>query len=156
MTQRVDVVKYACMERTEDQSQFKNEIKLWLKKQKLGYGWIAEQCGVSEITVRNWMSQKNIPPLKQQLLERVMVQMPSAAEKSAAAGIPGIKVDACFSLTVQLAAELYNRLAERAAESGKSMESMVADAIVSLVKDDASTKQLRSRKVILPGSGKDA
>ena len=52
MTQRVDVVKYACMERTEDQSQFKNEIKLWLKKQKLGYSWIAEQCGVSEITVR--------------------------------------------------------------------------------------------------------
>lgn len=148
------MVEYTCMERAEDQSQFKNEIKLWLKKQKLGYNWIAEQCGVSEITVRNWMSQKNIPPLKQQLLERVMVQMPSAAEK--AAGIPGIKVDACFSLTVQLAAELYNRLAERAAESGKSMESMVADAIVSLVKDDASTQQLRSRKVILPSSGKDA
>lgn len=148
------MVEYTCMERAEDQSQFKNEIKLWLKKQKLGYNWIAEQCGVSEITVRNWMSQKNIPPLKQQLLERVMVQMPSATEK--AAGIPGIKVDACFSLTVQLAAELYNRLAERAAESGKSMESMVADAIVSLVKDDASTQQLRSRKVILPSSGKDA
>ena len=145
------------MERTEDQSQFKNEIKLWLKKQKLGYNWIAEQCGVSEITVRNWMSQKNIPPLKQQLLERVMVQMPTTTDVRSNSGMPGIKVDACFSLTVQLTAELYNRLAERAAGSGKSMESMVAEAIVGLVKDDdAAAKQLRSRKVILPTGGKDA
>ncbi len=145
------------MERTEDQSQFKNEIKLWLKKQKLGYNWIAEQCGVSEITVRNWMSQKNIPPLKQQLLERVMVQMPTSTDIRSTSGVPGIKVDACFSLTVQLTAELYNRLAERAAGSGKSMESMVADAIVGLVKDDdAAAAQLRSRKVILPSSDKNA
>ena len=126
--------------RTEDQSQFKTEIKLWLKKHKLGYGWVAEQCGVSEITVRNWMSQKSIPPLKQQLLERVMEQVPSP--QPSLGGLPGIKVDACFSLTVQLTADLYSR--------GKTMESLVAESIIKLVTDEESNSAMRTRKVILP------
>ena len=136
------------MMRTEDQSQFKPEIKLWLKKHKLGYGWVAEQCGVSEITVRNWMSQKSIPPLKQQLLERVMEQVPSP--QPSLGGLPGIKVDACFSLTVQLTADLYSRLAEKASLCGKTMESLVAESIIKLVTDEESNSAMRTRKVILP------
>ena len=130
-------------------------VKRWLKSHRLDYRWVAEQCGVSEITVRNWMSQKNIPPLKLQLLEKVMVQMPAAGSAAAAAAeqeIPGVRVNASLALTVQLAPELYTRLAKRAAAQGLTMEALVAQAIAQLVQTpDASTAAaLRSRKVILP------
>lgn len=137
-----------------DQSEFKVMVKRWLKSHRLDYRWVAEQCGVSEITVRNWMSQKNIPPLKLQLLEKVMVQMPAAGVPAAAAEqeIPGVKVNASLALTIQLAPELYARLADRAATQGITMEALVAQAIAQLVQttDSTTAAALRSRKVILP------
>lgn len=142
------------MTRSADQSEFKVMVKRWLKSHRLDYRWVAEQCGVSEITVRNWMSQKNIPPLKLQLLEKVMVQMPSAGAASAAAvqEIPGVTVNTSLALTIQLAPELYTRLAERAASQGMTMEALVAQAIAQLVHtpDAATAAALRNRKVILP------
>ena len=131
-----------------EQAEFKSSVKQWLKSQGLDYRWVAEQCGVSEITVRNWMSQKNIPPLKQQLLERVMVQLPSVQQGAPAAEVPGVRVNASLALTIQLAPELYNRLAERAVAAGLTMETMVAQAITRLL--DAETASLKSHKVILP------
>ena len=131
-----------------EQAEFKNSVKQWLKSHGLDYRWIAEQCGVSEITVRNWMSQKNIPPLKQQLLERVMVQLPAVQQGGTAAEVQGISVNAALSLTIKLAPELYNRLAERAMASGTTMEGMIAQAISRLLEDEAPA--LTSRKVILP------
>lgn len=131
------------------QTEFKNSVKQWLKSHGLDYRWVAEQCGVSEVTVRNWMSQKNIPPLKQQLLARVMVQLPSAADTTEAASVPGVSVNAALSLTIQLAPELYTRLAERASAAGMTMEGMVARAITRLLEADAPS--LTHRKVILPG-----
>ena len=139
------------MTQEADQSEFKVMVKRWLKSHKLDYRWVAEQCGVSEITVRNWMSQKNIPPLKLQLLEKVMVQMPTAPAPVQNA-IPGVSVNASLALTIQLAPELYTRLAERAATQGMTMEALVAQAIARLVQtpDAATAAALRSRKVILP------
>ena len=131
-----------------EQAEFKNSVKLWLKSHGLDYRWIAEQCGVSEITVRNWMSQKNIPPLKQQLLERVMVQLPALQQGAPAAEVQGVSVNAALALTIQLAPELYSRLAERAVASGTTMEGMIAQAISRLLEDEAPA--LTSRKVILP------
>ncbi len=142
------------MAHSAEQAEFKVEVKRWLKSHRLDYRWVAEQCGVSEITVRNWMSQKNIPPLKQQLLEKVMVQMPSAmpAELAPEAEVPGVRVNATFALTVQITPEMYTRLAERAAAQGLTMEALVAQAIHGLVNDTEtdSAAVLRSRKVILP------
>lgn len=142
------------MTQSADQSEFKVMVKRWLKSHRLDYRWVAEQCGVSEITVRNWMSQKNIPPLKLQLLEKVMVQMPSAEAAPAAAvqEIPGVTVNTSLALTIQLAPELYTRLAERAASQGMTMEALVAQAIAQLVHtpDAATAAALRNRKVILP------
>lgn len=129
------------------QTEFKSTVKLWLKSHGLDYRWIAEQCGVSEITVRNWMSQKNIPPLKRQLLERVMVQLPAVAAGNKPAEVCGVSVNATLALTIQLAPELYNRLAERAMAAGMSMETMVAQAITNLLE---APPELRERKVILP------
>lgn len=131
-----------------EQAEFKNSVKQWLKSHGLDYRWIAEQCGVSEITVRNWMSQKNIPPLKQQLLERVMVQLPALQQGAPAAEVQGVSVNAALALTIQLAPELYSRLAERAVASGTTMEGMIAQAISRLLEDEAPA--LTSRKVILP------
>lgn len=136
----------------EEQSDFKKEIKQWLRGHGLGYRWVAEQCGVSEITVRNWMSQKNIPPLKKQLLERVMVQMPTVAANAEPGAIPGVSVQASFALTVHLEASMYERLAARATSEGTSMEHMVALAIAKLVNEGAhpASADLRTRKILLP------
>lgn len=132
-----------------EQTEFKSTVKSWLKSHGLDYRWIAEQCGVSEITVRNWMSQKNIPPLKRQLLERVMVQLPAVTTGNESADVCGVSVNATLALTIQLAPELYNRLAERAMAAGMSMETMVAQAITNLLE---APPALSERKVILPKS----
>jgi hypothetical protein len=136
----------------DDQTGFKNTVKQWLKSHGLDYRWVAERCGVSEITVRNWMSQKTIPPLKQQLIERVMVQLPVApCSEGAGSAVAGVSVNATLSLTVQLAPELYRRLTERALTEGTTPESLVARAIADLVKDPTeSTAVLKQRTVTLP------
>ena len=132
-----------------EQTEFKSTVKSWLKSHGLDYRWIAEQCGVSEITVRNWMSQKNIPPLKRQLLERVMVQLPAVAVANKPAELCGVSVNASLALTIQLAPELYNRLAERAMAAGMTMEGLVAQTITELLESQPAFK---TRKVILPDS----
>ena len=142
------------METGNAQTDFKNEVKQWLKNHRLDYRWMAERCGVSEITVRNWMSQKNIPPLKQQLIERIMVQLPATpAEGNRSANISGVSVDAALSLTVKLAPDLYRRLTERALEEGMTPEELVARAISELVHpqpDKASIPAMKMREVLLP------
>lgn len=137
-----------------DQTEFKNAVKQWLKSHKLDYQWMAERCGVSEITVRNWMSQKNIPPLKQQLIERVMVQLPAGTNDAAHNSVPGVSVNASMALTVQLAPELYWRLTERAQAAGLTAEALVAQAISNLLSDTPELSShvalMKSREVILP------
>lgn len=137
-----------------EQSEFKNKVKQWLKSHRLDYRWMAEHCGVSEITVRNWMSQKNIPPLKQELIERIMVQSPQPGTGSTGT-LPGVSVNASMSLTIQLVPELFRKLVERAKTEGTSPEMLVAQAISQLVSDTATesaVQPLRSRTVELPGT----
>ena len=138
----------------DDQTGFKNTVKQWLKSHGLDYRWVAERCGVSEITVRNWMSQKNIPPLKQQLIERLMVQLPAtAARQEPATSIPGVSVDAALSLTVRLVPDMYRKLTERALEEGMTPEALVARAIAELVhpqQDRGSLPGMKMREVLLP------
>lgn len=140
------------MTKNEGQADFKKIVKQWLKDHSLDYRWIAEQCGVSEITVRNWMSQKNIPPLKQQLLEKVMVQMPSTAVASQGAENSGIKVNTSLALTIHLSPEIYTGLVNKAEKQGTTIESMVEQAIMRVVNDTetAPIGMLRNRKIILP------
>lgn len=139
------------MKQEGDQSVFKKGVKRWLKEQNLDYKWMADQCGVSEITVRNWMSQKTIPPLKQQLIERVMVQMPAVQPASSPGTVPGVQVDASLSLTIKLSPELYSRLEARAARQGISLGDMMARVISSLVHEEPEfPHSLKTRKVILP------
>lgn len=139
------------MSHAGDQSDFKSEVKQWLKSQGLDYKWMADQCGVSEITVRNWMSQKTIPPLKRQLIERVMIQMPGVQPAPASDPIPGVQVDASLSLTVKLSPELYSQLEAKASLQGISLGDMVAQAISSLINGQPEfPHSSKTRKVILP------
>lgn len=110
------------MKQEGDQSIFKMGVKRWLKEQNLDYKWMADQCGVSEITVRNWMSQKIIPPLKQQLIERVMVQMPAAQPTSSPNSIPDIQVDVSLSLSVKLSLNFTSSLKPRRPSRGYPWE----------------------------------
>lgn len=141
------------MKHEGDQSIFKNEVKQWLKSLDLDYKWMAEQCGVSEITVRNWMSQKTIPPLKQQLIERVMAQMPAIQSTTTANNISGVQVNASLSLNVKLSPEIYSQLEAKAAKQGVSLGDMVARAITHLIKGEStSALSLKPQKVILSPS----
>lgn len=124
------------MKHVGDQSVFKNEVKQWLKSHDLDYKWMAQQCGVSEITVRNWMSQKTIPPLKQQLIERVMTKLPALNAPVNQVITPGVEVDAALTLTVKLSPELYDKLETKASKQNKTIGDMVAQTISNLVKGD--------------------
>ena len=136
------------MSNASEQMEFKSMVKQWLKSHRLDYRWVAERCGVSEITVRNWMSQKNIPPLKQQLIERIMVQLPTnAAPDDSHQDVPGVTVNASMALTVHLAPDLYEKLNVRAQAEGLTAEALVARAIAGLVKEQSP---MRTREVILP------
>ena len=138
------------MSHAGDQSVFKNEVKQWLKSQGLDYKWMAEQCGVFEITVRNWMSQKTIPPLKQQLIGRVMAQLPVSIPSLNPIDTPGVEVDASLPLTVKLSPTLYNKLESKATKQGQTLGEMVAKAISGLVTEEAPSLPLKSQKVVLP------
>ena len=121
------------MKHVGDQSVFKNEVKQWLKSHDLDYKWMAQQCGVSEITVRNWMSQKTIPPLKQQLIERVMVKLPTLNPAVNQVITPGVEVDAALTLTVKWSPELYAKLETKASKQNKTVGDLVARAISGLI-----------------------
>lgn len=121
------------MSREGEQAAFKNEVKQWLKSHGLGYKWLAEQCGVSEITVRNWMSQKAVPVLKQRLVRRIIDRAPAVAGVEGQGMVPGVEVDAALSLTVKVSPEVYRKLEEKAIQEGSSIGSMLARAISGLV-----------------------
>ncbi len=140
------------MEQGEDQAIFKSRVKQWLKSHQLDYKWMAEQCGVSEITVRNWMSQKPIPALKEQLLERVMVQLPSVTHTQPSpteASVIGVEVQTSVSLSIKLSPDVFRSLETKAEHQGLSLNDLLAQAISNLIHENPRA-QLPSRKVILP------
>lgn len=122
------------MSEVETQNAFKEQVKQWLKSNGHTYGWMADKCGISEITFRNWMSQKSIPPLKMKLLERTMntLKLPETDTGTASGGV---RVDATLSLTIQLQADLYRKLEAKAAQSGQTAGDLIAQAINNLVEE---------------------
>ena len=87
-----------------------------------------------------------------ELLERVMMQLPQqdAPAATTTAEVPGLSVNAGFTLTIQLSGDIYNRLLARAGEEDSTVEQLVANAISNLAKP-AAAPIMRSRKVELPG-----
>lgn len=57
---------------TDIQSDLKLQTKLWLKANNRTYAWLAQQCHVSEATVRNWMARKTIPAIKEIIIRGII------------------------------------------------------------------------------------
>ena len=63
-----------------DQEATKTKIKAWLKLHDKSYADLAQVCQVTEMTVRNWMAKKKIPPAK---LESILHFMQGTDKPSA-------------------------------------------------------------------------
>lgn len=63
-----------------DQEATKTKIKAWLKLHNKSYADLAQVCQVTEMTVRNWMAKKKIPPAK---LESILHFMQGTNKPSA-------------------------------------------------------------------------
>lgn len=63
-----------------DQEDIKVKIKAWLKLHDKSYADLAQVCQVTEMTVRNWMAKKKIPPAK---LESILHFMQGTDKPSA-------------------------------------------------------------------------
>ena len=133
-------------------ARFKAQVKAWLKMNGIDYLWLAEQCGVSENTVRNWMAKAPIPPRKQQLIMKLITQMP--ADPITAPGTVEVSPD--VTLSVKMAAETYAQLVQAAQQGGRSVADLINESITELAaRGSANGKPLaRSRKIVLPVNNK--
>lgn len=136
------------MARSLEKDEFKEEVKAWLKNHNADYSWLAEQCGVSENTVRNWMAKAPIPPLKQRLISRLITQLPGQRAR----GVHTlINVSPEIQITLKMPPETYDNLALVAQKKGIDVPGLINDAISSLVaQSDGGAGMLRNRKMVLP------
>ena len=88
--------------------------------------------------------------MKQQLIERVMTQLPVSHVSLSPIDTPGVEVDASLTLTVKLSPDLYGKLETKASKENKTVGDLVAKAISGLVADDHPPIALKSQKVVLP------
>lgn len=134
-------------------ARFKAQVKAWLKMNGIDYLWLAEQCGVSENTVRNWMAKAPIPPRKQQLIMKLITQMP--ADPITAPGTVEVSPD--VTLSVKMAAETYAQLVQAAQQGGRSVADLINESITELAaRGSANGKPLaRNRKIVLPVNQKN-
>lgn len=134
----------ADMNQTE---RFKAQIKAWLKVNGIDYLWLAEQCGVSENTVRNWMAKAPIPPRKQQLIMKLINQMPADPIEP-----PGsIVVSPDVNISLKMSAETYAQLVQVAQQEGTNVAQLLNDSISRLAqRGSAPATVARSRKIVLP------
>lgn len=141
--------------RTGEKDEFKSRLKQWLKSRGVDYLWLAEQCGVSENTVRNWMAKAPIPPLKKKLLSKLLSQLPGTQLVNAA-DQGYVEVEPSVSLSIRMSPEVYNRLVRVAFERGTDVAPMINSAIMELAKEipdqaqSAAPLLMRNRKVVLP------
>lgn len=134
----------ADMNQTE---RFKAQIKAWLKMNGIDYLWLAEQCGVSENTVRNWMAKAPIPPRKQQLIMKLINQMPPEPIEAPNT----IVVSPEVNISLKMPAETYAQLVQVAQQEGTSVAQLLNESISQLaMRGNAPAKVVRDRKIVLP------
>lgn len=114
---------------------FKSEIKAWLKRRGIDYSWLADQCGVSENTVRNWMAKAPIPPLKQRLIQKLISQQTGVGSTVGSIGIEP-EVQIVFKMTT----ESYDQLAQAARLKGLDVGTLIRTAMRSLLENEQTTR----------------
>lgn len=97
----------------------------WMMNNGLSYSFIASACGVSERTVRQWVSQKGIPERFSHCL-KTMVE----SSKQTVTFLEGNRED---GLKFKLSLDDQAKLSRKALESGCSLEEVVARHLHSLL-----------------------
>lgn len=102
-----------------------NEFEKWMMDNGLRYSSIASACGVSEHTVRQWVSQKGIPERFSHCIKSLVEssrQTVSFVERSREDG-----------LKFELSLNDHAKLSRKALESGCSLEELVARHLHSIL-----------------------
>lgn len=138
---------------TGETDDFKNRIKAWLRSRGVDYLWLAEQCGVSENTVRNWMAKAPIPALKKKLLLKLITQLPGSQQIAPEVGF--VDVEPTVSLSIRMSPEIYEKLVRVAYASGTEVAALLNSKIMELAASaepmqGGSPMLMRNRKVVLP------
>lgn len=120
---------------TENQKDLKLNVKLWLKANGHDYAWLAENCYVSESTVRNWMARKAIPKAKEHIIRQLIahrpVVMPPVPVPPPGGG-SGITVRSETLITFKLDHEVRKKLEDKAFKQGLTLEEFLSASLSNL------------------------
>ena len=111
-----------------NQDALKLKIKLWLKGNRQNYAWLAEQCFVSEATVRNWMARKLIPAAKVHIIRELMKEVPLSLPSR-------VQVREETLITLSLDPATRKMLEKKAFAQGKTLSEFLADEVPHLGKE---------------------
>lgn len=111
---------------TENQSDLKLNIKIWLKANRRDYAWLAENCYVSESTVRNWMARKSIPRAKEHIIRQLIAQKPVLMPQ------PSVDVTSETILKLKLDSDTRRKLEEKAFSQGLTLEELLCRTVTEL------------------------
>lgn len=106
----------------EAQESLKLDAKVWLKANGRDYAWLAQQCYVTESTVRNWMARKPIPEAKAHIIRSLIAAQPLAMPARVA-----VKEETL--ITLALDPDTRKALEEKAFSVGKTLSEYLAEAV---------------------------
>lgn len=119
---------------TDDQKDLKLNVKLWLKANGYDYAWLADNCFVTESTVRNWMARKSIPKAKEVIIRQLITQQPVVMPPAAPAA-SGISVRAETLITFRLEQNVRKILEDKAFKQGLTLEEFLSSAMSKLTEE---------------------
>lgn len=120
---------------TENQKDLKLDIKIWLKSNGYDYAWLADNCFVSESTVRNWMARKPIPKAKEHIIRQLIAQRPVVLPSVNALPTAPISVKAETLITFKLGQEDRSKLEAKAFKQGLTIEEYLTQMMSKLTED---------------------
>lgn len=119
----------------DKQDDLKLDVKLWLKANGRDYAWLAENCYVSESTVRNWMARKPIPRAKEHIIRQLIAQRPVVMPPTSAVATSGISVRAETLISFKLDQEVRQNLEDKAFKQGLTLEEFLSSVLNKLTED---------------------
>lgn len=119
----------------DKQDDLKLDVKLWLKANGRDYAWLAENCYVSESTVRNWMARKPIPRAKEHIIRQLIAQRPVVMPAASPVGSAGISVRAETLISFKLDQEVRQNLEDKAFKQGLTLEEFLSSVLNKLTED---------------------
>lgn len=124
----------------DEQQDLKLRVKIWLKSNGRDYAWLAENCYVSESTVRNWMARKSIPKAKEHIIRQLIAQrpvvLPSENTNATLISTSSISVKAETLISFTLEQTLRKKLEDKAFKQGFTLEEFLAQSIEKLTADN--------------------